>query len=81
MNITYELSHSTYSGYNIIVPRITYISKVGFNNKLKEYYLEIGYDSIEYNKFIMSFSSKEEAEIKRKEIVEIVNQYYSSKKK
>jgi hypothetical protein len=81
MNITYELSHSTYSGYNIIVPRITYISKVGFNNKLKEYYLEIGYDSTEYNEFIMSFSSEEEAEIKREEIVEIVNQYYSSKKK
>ncbi len=81
MNITYELSHSTYSGYNIIVPRITYISKVGFNNKLKEYYLEIGYDSTEYNEFIMSFSSEEEAEIKREEIIEIVNQYYSSKKK
>ncbi|MCK4695417.1 MAG: hypothetical protein KAT74_06630 [Candidatus Cloacimonetes bacterium] len=81
MNITYELSHSTYSGYNIIIPRITYISKVGFNNKLKEYYLEIGYDSTEYNEFIMSFSSEEEAEIKREEIIEIVNQYYSSKKK
>lgn len=81
MNITFELSHSTYSGYNIIIPRITYISKVGFNNKLKEYYLEIGYDSTEYNKFIMSFSSEEEAEIKREKIVEIVNQYYLSKKK
>ena len=81
MNITYELSNSTYSGYNIIIPRITYISKVGFNNKLKEHYLEIGYDSTEYNKFIMSFSSKEKAEIKREEIVEIINQYYSSKKK
>ena len=81
MNITYELSHSTYSGYNIIIPRITYISKVGFNNKLKEYYLEIGYDSTEYNKFIMSFSSEEEVEIIRKDIVEVVNQYFCSEKK
>ena len=76
MNALIQLTHSTYSEYNIIIPRISYLSKVGFNNKLKEYYLEIGYDSKEFSKFILSFSKKEEAEFERISLLEKIDQFY-----
>lgn len=80
MKSLYELTNSTYSGYNILIPRITYLSKVGYNTKLKEYYLDIGYESQEFSKFTLSFGNEEEAEKKRYDIIKAIESYYQYKK-
>jgi len=78
MNTILELSNSTYTGYQIILSRISYISRIIYNNKLKEYYFELGYESREFSKFILSFSSEKEAEKKRSGIISTLNEYYST---
>lgn len=80
MKSLYELTNSTYSGYNILIPRITYLSKVGYNTKSKEYYLDIGYESQEFSKFTLSFGNEEEAEKKRHEIIKAIESCYQDKK-
>jgi len=77
MQAIIELTHSTYSGYNIVIPKISYISKVGYNNKMKEYYLEIGYDSKEFTKFTLSFNKEDEAESERQSLLKKINQFYN----
>ncbi|KQC08914.1 MAG: hypothetical protein APR54_04045 [Candidatus Cloacimonas sp. SDB] len=77
MKAAIQLSNSTYSGFTILIPRISYISKVGFTNKLKEYYFDIGYESSEFTKFTLSFDSEETAEEKRIELLEKINKFYN----
>ncbi len=72
MSKLFELTNSTYSGYQLFVARIEYLSKIGYSNKLKEYYFDIGYDSHEFSKFTLSFTTEEEAKIKRDEIIALV---------
>jgi len=76
LNAVIELTNSTYSGYLIIIPKISYLSKVRFNNKSKEYYFEIGYESSEYTKFILAFQNEGKADIERQIMLEKINQYY-----
>jgi hypothetical protein len=75
MDAVIHLDHSTYSGYGIIISRVTYLSKVGYNNKLKEYYFDIGYDSSEFSKFTLSYISQEEAEVEREKYLEKINNF------
>lgn len=75
MDAIIHLDYSTYSGYALLITRITYLSKVGFNNKLKEFYFDIGYESSEFSKFTLSFNRESDAETERKRILEKINNY------
>lgn len=77
MTSIFRLTHSTYKGYDLLISRITYISMIGYSNKLKEYYFDIGYESKEFSKFTLSFSIEAEALSKREEILEKLNKYHS----
>lgn len=75
MEAIIHLAHSTFSGYGLLINRITYLSKVGYNNKMKEYYFDIGYESSEFSKFTLSFNHESEAEIERERILKKINHY------
>lgn len=77
MTAIFRLTHSTYKGYDLLINRITYISMIGYSNKLKEFYFDIGYESKEFSKFTLSFSTEAEALSKREEILEKLNKYHS----
>lgn len=75
MEAIIQLDYSTFSGYSLLINRITYLSKVGYNNKMKEYYFDIGYESSEFTKFTLSFNQESEAETERQRILKKINQY------
>ena len=77
MDAIINLTNSTYAGYSIIISRISYLSKVGYNNKMKEHYFDIGYESSEFTKFTLSFQSHDEAESERNKILEKINNFLS----
>ncbi|MBN2461152.1 MAG: hypothetical protein JXB60_06045 [Candidatus Cloacimonetes bacterium] len=77
MSVFLELANSTYAGYKILLSRISYISMINYNNKLKEFYLELGYDSKEFSKFVLSFPTEEEASQRQQEIINILEEFYS----
>ena len=77
MDSIIHLTHSTYAGYSIIIPRITYISKVGYNNKMKEYYFDLGYESNEFTKFTLSFNNQTQAEVKRTDFLDKINKFFN----
>ncbi len=78
MSVFYTLPNSTYAGYKLIIPKIEYISRVNFKRKMNEYSIDIGYNSKDFSKYTLIFSSEAEALVELKNLEQAVEEFFSS---
>lgn len=76
MSVFYTLPNSTYAGYKLIIPKIEYISRVNFRRKMNEYSIDIGYNSKDFTKYTLIFSSEEEALVELDNLEKAVEEFF-----